>query len=240
MNTRIFLGAGRGRLIRQMMTEHVLLALLGGVAGIAVGTLAGKWLTGTLDAPPDILVRAKWRVTFAGIGLALLSVVAFGLLPALRVARGDHKAGRRRQAMVAIQVAISCLLLISSAIVVRGAVRSATIDLAFDYRHMITVMPGFYSEHLTPVAARQKLDELSARLSNLPGVDSVTEAVTPVAGPSERHRIAARIAAGVVESGCAVVLRCAEDSDPARTHFSGGGGQCGDRERVSGARGVAE
>ena len=182
MNTRIFLGAGRGRLIRQMMTEHVLLALWGGVSGIAVGILAGKWLTGTLDAPPDILVRANWRVTCAGIGLALLSVVAFGLPPALRVARGVHKTGGRRRVLVAIQVAISCLLLISSAIIVRGAIRSATIDLAFDYRHMITVMPGFYSEHLTPGAARQKLDQLSARLSNLPGVDRVTEAVTPPLG----------------------------------------------------------
>ena len=186
VSIRIFLGAGRRRMIRQFMTENLLLAALGGAAALAVGTMTSEWLLTTLGAPPDIHVSTSWRSLCAGVALALFSVLAFGLPAALGIARPSHKAGRRRQILVAVQVAVSCLLLISSAIIVRGAIRSATIDLAFDYQRMIVVDPQLYSERLTPAIARQKLDALAQRLGNLPGVDSIAEAATPPLG----HRFA--------------------------------------------------
>jgi predicted permease len=193
LNTRIFLGAGRRRMIRQLMTENLLLAALGGAAALVVGTLTSEWLLRTLGAPPNIRVSTSWRSVCAGVALALFSVLAFGLPASIGIARQSHKAGRRRQILVAVQVAVSCLLLISSAIIVRGAIRSATIDLAFDYQRMMVVDPQLYAERLTPVVARQKLDALVDRLGSLPGVDSITEAVTPPLG----HRNAMRSLPGL-------------------------------------------
>jgi hypothetical protein len=124
----------------------------------------------------------SWHFVCAGVALALFSVLAFGLPAALGTARRAYPSVRRRQILVAVQVAVGCLLLISSAIIVRGAIRSATIDLAFDYQRMMVVDPRLYSEHLTPAVARQKLDALLERLGSLPGVDSITEAATPPLG----------------------------------------------------------
>jgi hypothetical protein len=78
-----------------------------------------------------------------------------------------------------VQVAVSCLLLIASAVLAHKGILSASIDVAFDYRNMVVISPEIYTRNLPVSVARQKLDALSSRLSALPGVEGVTAAVAP-------------------------------------------------------------
>ena len=165
IDTRIAVGAGRFRVLRQLMTENLLLALLGSAAGLVLGTVAARWLLRLLDAPPDIHIRIDWEVVAVGALCIVISAFAFGLPAALRTVRRYHRRGRARQVLVAVQVAVSCLLLIASGVLAHSLIIATSIDLALDYRNMITVTaPG----NLSPVAAREKLDALSAILAALP------------------------------------------------------------------------
>jgi len=114
-----------------------------------------------------------------GVACAFISAIAFGFPAALQVVRRDRRSSLHRQILVGLQVAVSCLLLISSAILTHRAINSATINLSFDYEKMVVAYPHIYDEHLPPPVARVKLDTLVARLAALPGVDSVTTAVIP-------------------------------------------------------------
>jgi hypothetical protein len=100
----------------------------------------------------------------------------------LRISAAKHKSGRRRAVLVGIQVAVSTLLLICSGVLTRNAIRSADIQLAFDYRNMVVVYPSFSREHLPPAVAAQKMETLMARLARLPGADAVTASVMPPLG----------------------------------------------------------
>jgi predicted permease len=188
LDTRICLGAGRARVVRQLMTENLLLSVIGGASGLPVALLTTVFLSRALEVPPDIRMSANWRIVCACVMLALFSALLFGLPAALRIMRRDHRAGHRRQMLVAVQVAVSCLLLISSAIIVRGAIRSAAINFAFDYKQMVIVAPQLFSQHLSPSVARQKLDALIERLGRLHGVDAITEAVAPPLGQRNAMR----------------------------------------------------
>lgn len=179
---RIGLGASRGRLIRQLLTENLLLSALGAGAGLFVGGVSARLLLSAVGAPPHIRIAMHWQILAGAAMLAVLSAVASGLPAALQISVAKHKSDRRRRTLVGVQVAISTLLLICSAVLARNAIRNADIQLAFDYRNMLTVYPAFYREHLTPVLAEQKVETLMMRLRQLPGVDAVTAAVMPPLG----------------------------------------------------------
>jgi predicted permease len=186
IDTRIALGAGRFRVLRQLMTENLLLALLGSAAGLVFGTVAARWLLRLLDAPPDTQIRIDWEVVAVGALCIVISAFAFGLPAALRTVRRYHRRGRARQVLVAVQVAVSCLLLIASGVLAHSLIVATTADLALDYKNMIVVTPPV---NLPAVAAREKLEALSAILAALPGVDGVTAAVAdPLLGHWIQHR----------------------------------------------------
>ena len=152
IGTRLSLGASRRRIIRQLLTESLILSLAAAGCGVVI---ARVFLDSTIYAvistlPPEIarlvsllnvtVPAADWRVlVFLGVG-AIVSTVLFGLAPALqatrldlvRTMRGeltrDARPSRARHALIAIQVAASALLLICSAIFLRGAVAAATKD----------------------------------------------------------------------------------------------------------------
>jgi predicted permease len=176
---RIGLGAARSRIIRQLLTENLFLAVLGSAAGLLVGYAFARFLVSALGSRSNIHVAMHWEILAGAVALALFSTIASGLAPALRISSAKHKSGRRRAALVGIQVAISTLLLVCSGVLTRNAVRSADIQLAFDYRNMIVVYPTFYREQLPAAVAAQKVTALTARLARLPGVDAVTTSVTP-------------------------------------------------------------
>ncbi len=179
---RIALGAGRQRVVRQLLTENLLLAAMGSGAGLLLGYGAAKYLLNALGAPPDLRIRMDWATIAAAGALMLFSAVVFGLPAALQIAGSKHKSGRRRQVLVGVQVAVSSLLLICSGVFARNAIRNAELELKFDYRNMVVVYPSFYAKHLPAAVARQKVDQLKGRLERMPGVAAVTVAGMPPLG----------------------------------------------------------
>jgi predicted permease len=183
LQIRTAVGAGRWRLMRQLMTENVLLAALGCVAGLALGYAAAKALIYLLDAPPDIRIRMDWRIVLAGTVLALVSSLSFGLAPAMHAVRRGHKATRARQVLVAIQVSVGCMLLIISATIVRNVQEGTAIRVPFDYAHMVLVDPHpFFSCERCAPAGGFRLVEMEALLEKMPQVQGITAATIPPLG----------------------------------------------------------
>ena len=179
---RMSLGASRGRVIRQLMTENFLLAFLGALGGLALGAVTARLLMRALDAPPSIHIAMNWPILVAALVMTLFSAVAFGLPSALQTARPNQRKVTLRQSLVGIQVAISCLLLIVSGVLAHNGIRSASLNMWFDYQNMMVIDPQLYGRNLPSAVALQKIDALSTTLAELPGVAGVTAAVIPPLG----------------------------------------------------------
>jgi predicted permease len=176
------IGASSQRLVRQLMTESALLAILGTVAGVGVGAVSARLFVNAMIARTDLNLSIGWPICIAGFLLILLSTLAFGLPAALQVVRSNQRRSRLQQILVGLQVSVSCLLLIASAVLVHTGILSASPDLAFDYRNMVVIYPQFYSQNLPEPIVQQKLDALTTRFSGLPGVNGVTRAIVPPLG----------------------------------------------------------
>jgi predicted permease len=157
--TRLSLGASRGRLIRQLLTEALLLAGLGGVAGygLAYGAIralrAGTIPPGAL--PVQIDFSMDTRVLWVTMGLSLVTGVLFGLAPALKASRVELISviksegylvarGRRfalRELLVVAQMAMSLVLLVSAGLMLRSLQRTQAVDPGFDVDRLVTTVP---------------------------------------------------------------------------------------------------
>jgi predicted permease len=189
---RAALGAARSRLVRQLLTESLLLAALGGAAGAALGWW-GTTILARLPFPADIPVRFElafdWRVFAYIAAIALGTGIVVGLLPALRASRADvndamreggrgASDGRARQrlrgALVVMQVAVSVVLLVAAGLFVRSVQRAQSVDLGFDPRHILNLSVDVSQQGYDEARGRAFFKELESRVSRLPGVQSVT------------------------------------------------------------------
>jgi predicted permease len=194
MAIRAALGAGRERLVRQYLTESLLLAVFGGGAGLVLASWAANFLSsmslGTelpiqFDFQPDV------RVYLFALSAVFLTGLIVGIVPALRVARTDlnavlHEGGRgssdgpRRQltrnTLVVAQVAGSLVLMIVAGLFVRSLGNVQNINLGFDPDHTLNLSLDVYQNGYTEARGREFYRDLQARLSALPGVESVAQA----------------------------------------------------------------
>jgi putative ABC transport system permease protein len=190
---RAALGAGRGRLARQLLTESAVLAILGGTAGVLV---AGVVISGLLALmPPELgtafssaAVRVDTRVLVFAVLLSLATSLVFGLAPALLAARveaGDALragvrsaspgAGRRRlrALLVAAEVAVAFVLLAGSGLLVRSFLRLTALDPGFRPDRVVTVAVELErTRYPTPAAQLSFFERLLERVHGLPGVES--------------------------------------------------------------------
>jgi len=208
MAIRAALGAGQLRLVRQYLTESLLLALIGGGAGL----LLGSWAAGILssmnlgtDLPIRLDFHADSTVYFFSLGTVLLTGVVVGLMPALRAARTNvitvlHEGGRgsssgpRRQfarnALVVAQVAGSFVLLIVAGLFVRSLGQAEKIRLGFNPDHVLDLSVDLDQIGYKETQARQAYRNIDKRIAALPGVQAVAEAFTvPLGYVSSDDRI---------------------------------------------------
>jgi putative ABC transport system permease protein len=194
---RTALGAGRGRLLRQLLTESVLLAAAGGLAGVLLGAWGLRLL---LAAMPDNLarmdaVRIDTPVLLFSATLTVLTGIIFGLAPALQVSKPDlnetlkeggrggsrgAKAQRVRSGLVVAQVALSLVLLVGAGLMLRSFSELQASSPGVDPTNVVAAgvtLPG--TRYTEPEARRQFLRRVIDRLEATPGVDAAG-AVTPL------------------------------------------------------------
>jgi predicted permease len=180
ISIRVAVGAGRGRLTRQLFTESLVLALLGSMAGLALGYLVMRCLLAWTDSPPWLNPSPDWRVLVFAIGIGFTSAILFGLTPAWQATRQRHRATFVRQFLIGAQVATSCVLLIVAGLLVRALDHAKSTPPGFEYQHVISIDPGLHGYSLAN--ARVYLDTLQSRLRDLPGVESVSLVSNPPLG----------------------------------------------------------
>jgi predicted permease len=177
---RVAVGAGRARLIRQLFTESLLLALLGSFAGLVLGYFVLRFLMVWADVPAWIDPTPDRRVVAFAAGLGLAAAILFGLAPAWQSSRQRPRATIMRQFLIGAQVAASCVLLIVAGLLVRAMDHAIDTDPGFDYRQVISIDPALHG--YTPAAARAYFTALDARLRGVPGIESVALVSNPPLG----------------------------------------------------------
>jgi predicted permease len=198
MAIRTALGAQSSRLIRQMITESVMLALLGGGMGVVLGMAASTALSHVdlhTDLPVRLVFDFDWRIFFYSFAIALLAGVVVGLVPALRIARANvntvlHEGSRGvtsgrhwlRDGLVALQIAGSLVLLVVAALFVRSLSAMQTLDFGFKPDHVINFAIDSHEIGMTDAEARDLAVNITARLRQLAGVDYVSHATSTPLG----------------------------------------------------------
>ena len=182
LSVRLSLGATRGRLVRQLLTESLLLATLGGALGIVVGYWGKQLLPGAADVPRPF----DWRVLTFVLAVSGVTGLLFGILPALRGTgmnvnsalkeTGRGVVGSRSWAskiLLAVQVAISLALLVGAGLFLRTLTNLRHVDIGFNPQNLLLfrINPSLnrYDEKRTLALYREMLDRLGA----VPGVSAV-------------------------------------------------------------------
>jgi predicted permease len=193
------LGASRARLIRQLLTECVLLSTAGAVLGILFARWGSALLVryiSTGDNKVFLDLSFDWRMLSFTASLAVFTGLLFGVLPAFRSTRvsltSAMKGGQAVDAesrakfrpgkwLVASQVALSLVLLVASGLFLRSLVKLVTMDVGFDRNNVLIVRSNLHNARVSPAEQPAMFDEVERRLRALPGVVSAARSVmTPV------------------------------------------------------------
>lgn len=194
MAVRVALGAARGRLIGQLLTEAELLAVAGGVLGTGIGWLGAKalWaLRPTFLLQSKIDLQIDVRVLSFTASVSVLTGLLFGIAPVLRAStpdltamlntggRGNIQGGSRnwlRSGLVVCEIALAVVALAGAGLFIRSMQRAQQINLGFETNNLGTFAFDLSSEHMTPDQGRQFARTVMEKVSTVPGVASVAVA----------------------------------------------------------------
>jgi predicted permease len=192
LGIRSALGANRRRLIWQMLTESLLLALMGGAGGALLAlwlSEAMSWLVPPLGLPLGLNLAWDYRVLGFALALTLLTVVAAGLVPALRATKVDPVAALRDEAgalgairrrsrlrgvLVVSQLAVSLVLLISAGLFIRTLAQERKVHLGFDPHRALLLSMDLFPNGYDEPRGGEFYRQLVARVAALPGVESAS------------------------------------------------------------------
>ncbi|HEV2829869.1 MAG TPA: ABC transporter permease [Pyrinomonadaceae bacterium] len=188
---RTALGAGRFQIVRQMITESVVLALLGGILGVILATWGVELLVSLSEGSIPPTARVKIDATVLGFTLliSIVTGVLFGLVPALRTLKvnltdslkeggrsaseGVHR-NRTRSILVVLESAVAVVLLIGAGLLIRSLIQLQNISPGFDAHNVLTMRVDLSREKYdTPEKSRNFFSQLESRLAGLPGVEKV-------------------------------------------------------------------
>lgn len=189
--TRLAVGGDRRAVVRQLLVESLVLAICGGIAGVAIGAAA---IAGLKASASELLltpwgeVGMNYRTLLVTLGLTLFTTVVFGLVPALHATRLDVQAalaeggtrsvaggsrGWQRRLLVVAEVALGVVLLVGAGLLIRTFVYLQTQSPGFDTRHVITASASLEdARYETHEAVAQLFERSLARLAAVPGVES--------------------------------------------------------------------
>jgi len=188
---RAALGASRWRLVRELLAESVLLAFTGGLAGLLFAWLG---VDAAAALAPEALTR--WSASVIGIdrrvllftlALTMSTGVLFGILPAIRASRaqssdalkgrttsGSGGHSRLRATLVVAEVALSVVLLVGAALLIRSFSRLQQVDVGFNPENLLSISLSVPTDRYPGPARKALFDDLSSRIARMPGVTSVT------------------------------------------------------------------
>jgi len=206
ISLRQALGASRARLVRQLLTESLLLAIIGGIGGIILAQWAVSLLVTRVAATTPLDVKPDALILLFTFGISIVSGVVFGIAPALRATKTDltsalkekSAVGRRHRVnlgsvLVVVQVAVSLILLVGAGLFARSLIKLQQEDLGFNRENVLLVsvdtrLAGYKPPDLSAVY-RQLYDRLTA----LPNVQSATIAsYSPMQGTGTNSTITVR------------------------------------------------
>jgi predicted permease len=182
---RAAIGASRPRLLRQLLTENVIIALTGGALGILVTLYGTRSVARTIAAaaPPWMTFGVDWHALVFTLGVSMFVGLAFGMLPALRligvdpseVLRGGTGAtdnrGTAQRLFVVSEIALSVILVIGAALAIESVVRLQRIPLGLDPTNVVTFRVALAGQRYSAEHERGRvIDELANRIAALPGV----------------------------------------------------------------------
>ena len=190
---RTALGAGRGRLVRQLLTESVVLSVIGGGLGLAAGVAGVRALlsVSTVGLPrigaDGALVAVDWRVLLFAVAVSVGTGVLFGLIPALQGSRTDlgttlkegggrtgsgFRQNRTRALLVVGEVALALILLIGSALLIRTSIALNAVDPGFDAANVLTMRTSLTGPRFETAAGVEQLLRTGVdRVRAMPGVE---------------------------------------------------------------------
>lgn len=186
---RTALGASRGQLLRQFLTESTLIALLGGIIGIALSKLAMTALVAWAGPhlPRAQEVKLDWRVLLFSVAISILTGLLCGIVPGLQSSKSDIQMALKQggtsagspqsnltTGLLAVgEVAAAIVLLIGAGLLMKTVLRLQNVDPGFQMQNVITMKMALPQETYKPDTAAHFYDELRHRVTQLPGVQSI-------------------------------------------------------------------
>jgi len=198
---RIALGAGRLRIVRQLIVESVVLSCVGGAAGLLVTTWVVSYLTGSASAtlPRIQKVGIEWHVVLFAVVLAVVTGVVFGLVPAMHAthvpiraslneeSRGGSSSVRQRKlrsSLVVLEIGVALVLLVGAGLLVRSFAALTNVPPGFNAANLLVVnLPLSSQRYQDDVSRSAVVEKIVTSVGSLPGVESAAMTTTlPMAG----------------------------------------------------------